>query len=82
MASSLPLANGHPPPPRPRSQARSHGKPSDTATTVSPGPGTILVAEDNDINQLVALGILTNLGYTADIAVNGHQAVDMATTGR
>jgi PAS domain S-box-containing protein len=36
----------------------------------------ILVAEDNQINQQVALGILQRLGHHADIAANGFEAVD------
>ena len=36
----------------------------------------LLVAEDNEINQLVIDAILTNLGITADIVINGQQAVD------
>ncbi|MEV0901499.1 PAS domain S-box protein [Actinoplanes sp. NPDC049802] len=43
-----------------------------------PGRGHLLVVEDNEINRTVALGILANLGYTADVAVNGRQAVDLA----
>jgi PAS domain S-box-containing protein len=35
----------------------------------------LLVVEDNDINQLVALGILETLGYAADTADDGEQAV-------
>ncbi|HEX6107721.1 MAG TPA: response regulator [Gemmatimonadales bacterium] len=36
----------------------------------------ILVAEDNQINQQVALGILQRLGHHADIAGNGLEAVE------
>ena len=41
----------------------------------------ILVAEDNEINQLVALGLLEALGYDADVAENGERAVAMAAEG-
>ncbi|MCY1139437.1 PAS domain S-box protein [Actinoplanes sp. Pm04-4] len=42
------------------------------------GRGHVLLVEDNDINRTVALGILANLGYSADVAVNGREAVEMA----
>jgi CheY-like chemotaxis protein len=38
----------------------------------------LLVVEDNQVNQLVALGVLEALGYTADVAVDGIEAVRMA----
>ncbi|MEV6305669.1 PAS domain S-box protein [Actinoplanes sp. NPDC051861] len=43
------------------------------------GLGHLLLVEDNEINRTVALGILANLGYSADVAVNGVEAVDLAT---
>lgn len=37
----------------------------------------LLIAEDNLINQKVALGILKNIGYFATIAANGKEAVKL-----
>jgi CheY-like chemotaxis protein len=41
----------------------------------------LLVVEDNEVNQIVALGVLETLGYTADVADDGALAVEMASGG-
>ena len=38
-------------------------------------PLRILVAEDNSVNQRVALLLLERLGYSADVAANGHEVL-------
>ncbi|MEU4693957.1 PAS domain S-box protein [Actinoplanes sp. NPDC023714] len=40
--------------------------------------GHVLLVEDNEINQVVALGMLARLGCTADVAPDGLTAVRMA----
>jgi PAS domain S-box-containing protein len=44
--------------------------------------GRVLVAEDNVVNQRVAIGMLTSLGYAADVAGDGRQAVEMVARTR
>ena len=46
-----------------------------TPVAVSP-PGKVLIAEDNLVNQKVALKFLKNLGYNADVASNGEEAIE------
>jgi PAS domain S-box-containing protein len=40
------------------------------------GSLTLLLVEDNVVNQKVVLARLTRLGYTADVAVNGAEALE------
>ncbi|MDN4160210.1 hybrid sensor histidine kinase/response regulator [Nocardioides abyssi] len=41
------------------------------------GAGHVLVVEDSEINQLVAVGILGARGWTADVAADGAEALTM-----
>ena len=47
-----------------------------------PGELSILLAEDNLINQKVAQSIFKNIGYEIDIAKNGKEAVEMMEKGK
>lgn len=42
--------------------------------------GRVLVVEDNALNQLVAEGVVSKLGYAVDIVANGAEAVDAIST--
>jgi two-component system sensor histidine kinase/response regulator len=43
------------------------------------GGQRILVVEDNQVNQMVATGLLETAGYAADVVADGIQAVDALT---
>jgi len=50
-----------------------------TAPTAEPPTlGRLLLVEDNEINQMVAVGILTELGYVVDVAPDGLKALELA----
>lgn len=44
-------------------------------------PLRILVAEDNKINQLVAVGLLERFGYQVDVAANGREVLERLELG-
>ncbi len=45
-------------------------------------PASVLLVEDNNVNQMVAMGILKRLGCDTVLAKNGREAVDLVTSGR
>ncbi|MBI2243638.1 MAG: response regulator [Nocardioides sp.] len=50
------------------------------ASPAGPGLGIrVLVVEDNQVNQLVAAGLLENLGCTVDVVSDGVEAVQLLT---
>ncbi len=43
--------------------------------------GNILLVEDNEINQLIAVELITSQGHIVDVAHNGQEAIQMINNG-
>ncbi|MBU1898990.1 response regulator [Myxococcota bacterium] len=56
-------------------------EPSAARPIQAQAPLNLLVAEDNLVNQKVALALLTRAGHQVTLAKNGLEAVDCASTG-
>ncbi len=62
---------------KPKTQHQSQEDSLDAAQTVLHKKHHLLLAEDNEINQIVAREILQSGGYSLDIAQNGQEAIQM-----
>ncbi len=56
--------------------------PSFTRPPFEVARGRVLVVEDNAVNQTVAVRLLRRLGYRADVAANGREAIEVMELGR
>jgi len=64
--------------------AVGQARPTQRMKPIPPPPtvkkhGRVLVAEDNVVNQKVAVGMLQKLGYEVDVAADGQAALDAAS---
>jgi len=57
--------------------ARTEKSVSDAAPALA---GPVLMAEDNRVNQMVAMSMLQGMGLDVDVAANGEEAVRMSAT--
>ena len=80
-APALASSNGN----GPAAGTNGHGHEHDAAivpaisvasSAAGPTPLRILIAEDNPVNQRVAMGLLKQIGYTATLTNNGLEAVN------
>ncbi len=67
--------NGNHPAADATATTREGSRPPTEETAVT--PARVLVAEDNPINQAVAVKMLERVGVRADVARDGREAVDM-----
>jgi CheY-like chemotaxis protein len=65
----------------PSAPPRPHSARERLAELARSAPRRILLAEDNAVNQEVAVALIGSAGLTVDVAADGRQAVDMVKSG-
>jgi signal transduction histidine kinase/CheY-like chemotaxis protein len=78
-------ASVHTPPPAstaPPRDAQPARHPADATASSREYAADVLIVEDNEVNQLVTTGMLRRLGYTSEIAADGHSALEKLGTKR
>jgi hypothetical protein len=78
-------ASVHTPPPAstaPPRDAQPARHPADATASSRDYAADVLIVEDNEVNQLVTTGMLRRLGYTSEIAADGHSALEKLGTKR
>jgi signal transduction histidine kinase/ActR/RegA family two-component response regulator len=78
---SLPVGMAVQAPAAPVAAPRPHSARERLAELVRVHPCRILLAEDNPVNQEVAVALIGSAGLTVDVAMDGQQAVDMVKAG-
>jgi PAS domain S-box-containing protein len=65
-----------------RPAASEQRPPIAVAASVSPADVCVLLAEDNEVNQRIALRMLQKSGFRADAVADGRQAADAVKSGK
>ena len=67
--------------PQPREEHVPEAEPDGGGETAGTDEPLVLVAEDNEVNQLLAVRMLERRGYRVGLAANGREAVDAVAGG-
>ncbi|MGM9483510.1 ATP-binding protein [Roseateles sp. NT4] len=78
---TLPVEAAAHAPVAPVASPRPHSARERLAELAQARPRRILLAEDNPVNQEVAVALIGSAGLTVDVAADGQQAVDMVQAG-
>jgi PAS domain S-box-containing protein len=76
LRAALSLGLGPAAIPGPRAPHASAARPTPAATGADPARETVLLVEDNVVNQKVFSAMASSIGYGVDVAVNGFDALE------